>query len=319
MAATVPNLDSRPFSMRLPSPLSVGLATVVLIVAAIGLRIGIPIYREQAAIREIKRLGGWVETLQGGPGWLRSILGNDRMARFDNVFAVNLAGTPANDETCAHFAGTPKLRLLILDQTQITDAGLARLANLRNIVGLDLGSTQITDAGLANLAGMSDLRALELDCTHVTDAGLSHVGKHSNLIRLNLAQTRVSGDGLVHLKGLSKLESLRLTGTQIGDPSLEHLSPLLPLRELYLNDTKITDAGLVRLSRFKQLARIDLGGTQVSKPALGRYRWLEDAHDDELKGIGLPDFAVDQLREGTPSYTIKLDWVGSEVDLLLPK
>ena len=58
------------------------------------------------------------------PEWLRGLLGNDFL---DNVVYVNLFG-------CA----------------KVTDAGLADLAGLTQLQGLRLDNTPITDAGLAN-------------------------------------------------------------------------------------------------------------------------------------------------------------------------
>ena len=78
------------FSIRVPRPLWIGLATGVLIVTGGALRIGLPIYREQVAIREIKRLGGQYMTSRGGPDWLRKLVGDDRMELFDKVYMVRL-------------------------------------------------------------------------------------------------------------------------------------------------------------------------------------------------------------------------------------
>jgi hypothetical protein len=60
----------RRFSIRLPRPLWIGVAAVLLVVAEAGLRIGVPIYRQHAAVREVKRLGGKVEAERHGPEWL---------------------------------------------------------------------------------------------------------------------------------------------------------------------------------------------------------------------------------------------------------
>ena len=47
--------EPRRFSIRLPRPLWIGVAAMV-VVGGVGLRIGLPIYWQQAAIREIKRM-----------------------------------------------------------------------------------------------------------------------------------------------------------------------------------------------------------------------------------------------------------------------
>ena len=66
------------------------MATAVLVVVAVGLHFGFPIYRQQVAIREIERVGGSVETRDGGPEWLRDQVGAERMKLFDEVVVFNL-------------------------------------------------------------------------------------------------------------------------------------------------------------------------------------------------------------------------------------
>src|SRR5262245_55735931 len=61
--------DEIPMRFYLPRPLWFALAMAVLVVAAVGLRFGVPAYRQREAIREIERLGGLVGT-EGVPRWL---------------------------------------------------------------------------------------------------------------------------------------------------------------------------------------------------------------------------------------------------------
>ena len=61
---------------------------------------------------------------------------------------------------------------LILDQTQITDAGLAHLEDLDYYpTALSLRETQVTDVGIEHLQGLSKLRYVELQGTKVTREG----------------------------------------------------------------------------------------------------------------------------------------------------
>jgi hypothetical protein len=73
------------FSMRLPRPLWIGVAAVVLVVVAAGLQVGTPMYGQHVAICEIERLKGIVTTKKGGPAWLRRWLGDERMRMLDDV------------------------------------------------------------------------------------------------------------------------------------------------------------------------------------------------------------------------------------------
>ena len=71
--------------------------------------------------------------------------------------------------------GLTNLSLLRLDNTRVTNAGLAHLKGLTNLSLLDLNGTQVTDAGLAHLKGLTNLSDLDLSGTQVTDAGLVHL------------------------------------------------------------------------------------------------------------------------------------------------
>jgi len=77
MAASDPvTPECRRFSIRLPRPLWIGVATVVLIVAAAALHFGAPLYRQHVAVREIEQLGGQIMgTRPRGPSWLRKFVG----------------------------------------------------------------------------------------------------------------------------------------------------------------------------------------------------------------------------------------------------
>ena len=68
--------DPRRFSIRLPRPLWIGLVAATLIVITVVLQVGVPIVRRQAAIREIERLGGYVELFPLPPRWLPAWMGH---------------------------------------------------------------------------------------------------------------------------------------------------------------------------------------------------------------------------------------------------
>lgn len=59
--------DLHSLSIRMPRPLWIGIAAVLVIGAAVGISIGVPIYRQCAAIDEINRRGGGGEVRYDGP------------------------------------------------------------------------------------------------------------------------------------------------------------------------------------------------------------------------------------------------------------
>ena len=72
---------------------------------------------------------------------------------------------------------------LVLDYTQIADAGLEHLEGFTDLESLGLRRTHITDAGLEHLKGLTNLRELYLSST-ITETGL-------NALRKTLSRTRI--------------------------------------------------------------------------------------------------------------------------------
>src|SRR5258708_31843664 len=102
MTAPDPNdPHPRPFSFRLPRPLWIGVAAIVIVVVALGLRVSVPIYRQEEVLQEIQRLGGKIKSRPGGPQWLRDRLGYERADILDEVIFVSLCDRRAADATVA--------------------------------------------------------------------------------------------------------------------------------------------------------------------------------------------------------------------------
>lgn len=132
-------------------------------------------YRQLAVIREIEELGGSVVQFPAGQRWFRELIGEDRMRMFDNVTGVWLQNTQITDAGLAHLGGFTTLQILDLDNTHVTDAGLEHLRGLTNLRLLYLFNTRVTDAGLAHLRGLTVLQELSLYNTQVTDAGVAEL------------------------------------------------------------------------------------------------------------------------------------------------
>ena len=158
------------FLIRLPRPLWIGLAAVVLVVVGVGLRIGVPAYRQQVAIREIERLGGRIDRPSQIPFWLSSK--GVQFEFLDKVEAVDLTGADIDDADMHFLCDFGELRDLNLWGTRVTDAGLRNIESLTNLVELDAACTQLSDAGLLHLKGLTKLKNLKLHRTRVTDAGV---------------------------------------------------------------------------------------------------------------------------------------------------
>lgn len=89
----------------------------------------------------------------------------------------------------------PSLTELVLNETSISDNGLAFLPNLKQLEILHLGSTAITDSGLIHLSGLP-LHILDLCRTSVSDKGLNALRLIPTLSEIWLCNTCVSAKGI---------------------------------------------------------------------------------------------------------------------------
>jgi len=86
----------------------------------------------------------------------------------------------------------------------------------------------------------------------------------SDDILVNLVGTPFGDGGLAHLSKLPGLHSLYLGSTQVTDAGLEHLNELTSLERLGLDDTHVTDAGLTHLLGLTNLRWLFLSNTEVT-------------------------------------------------------
>jgi hypothetical protein len=143
-----------------------------------------------------------------------------------------------------------RLRVLDLNGTGLTDAGVQAVGGFPGLSYLDLGGTRVSDAGLKGLKGLRSLKTLSLHGTRVTDAGLAELAELEALEQLHLAGTGVGDAGLKTVGGLRRLRHLNLSGTRVTDAGLRELVGLAGLHELWLLDCPaVTDEGVAELRK----------------------------------------------------------------------
>jgi hypothetical protein len=161
--------------LRVPRPMWIAIPTAVLVVAVIGVQVGLPLYRRQAAFVTIDRLGGDSSSTRSAPDWLWHLLGDTLTEPWDDVQGVYLMKTTANDADLSSIAALTSVRFVYLDETQVTDAGLAHLQAMKGLETLSLSGTRLTDSGLEILKGLTNLENLYLHDTEVTNAGVAEL------------------------------------------------------------------------------------------------------------------------------------------------
>lgn len=173
------------------------------------------------------------------------------LANMPRLRILNLSKTKMSDQDLDLLKGLSHLTDLGLQSTKITDMAMEHLVKFPGLEGLDLAQTKITDAGLKALAQLKNLRALDLSSTAVGDDGMVHIAKLTNLRNLLIPSTKVTDSGLVHLKNLSNLQSLYLNGPGITDKGFAEIVALPALREIAVRGTKVTPEKIKEIKQAK--------------------------------------------------------------------
>jgi hypothetical protein len=155
----------------------------------------------------------WSAPVPPGPAWARRLLGKDFFA---NVVDVGFRGwifdrraeNPITDRCLGHIGKLPRLEVLDLGWSRVSDAGLKSLQRLARLRELNLAETSVTDTGVERLEGLAQLRELNLAGTRITDRGLRSLGKLTHLEVLDLSRTKVTEAGMGQLRQLGELRLL---------------------------------------------------------------------------------------------------------------
>jgi hypothetical protein len=164
-------------------------------------------------------------------------------------------------------AKLPSLRTAGLGDCRLTDADLAGLKDLKQVKVLMLNNNQVTDRGLQSLSGLTGLKDLFAgDNRGITDKGLEHLKGLTGLRLLGLDRTNVSDAGLALLKGMKELQTLKLWDTQVKGPGLAHLHGLPKLERLYVGVPVLEKATGADLKGLSHLEVIHVQG--IAPPAI---------------------------------------------------
>ncbi|KAM6452025.1 uncharacterized protein PHA67_018555 [Liasis olivaceus] len=182
--------------------------------------------------------------------------------RLPRLQLLNLSACVKLTDNCLQFLkGLSELSHLALDQTRVTDCGLAEflLTAPPALSHLSLNQTGVTESSLHLLPQcVPQLWELSLKQTGITDvSSLRHL---EALQRLYLDGTRVSEASLRALSSHPALSCLTLSGVHSvnGNRALELVSAL-PLMRLGLPSRHtVTDVGLAAVCRLAGLLELDL-------------------------------------------------------------
>ena len=220
---------------------------------------------------------------------------------------LELQNADITDELLVGIANLQSLEFLALADTQITDAGLRDLSQLPRLFSLDLRDTEITGSGLTALRNARELRVLDLSRTHIDDAALAPLRALTTLQELRLTQTRITDRGLAHFDDLEHLVELDLSDTLVQGPGLAHLKNAVGLSELDLSFAPFEGASLVHVTHCELLSRLDLVQTHVRDEDLIHLRGMKSLESLDLSATNVEGTGLSHLSDLPELESLRLD------------
>lgn len=140
----------------------------------------------------------------------------------------------ADDSLLVALSKITWLKRLFLDDTLITDEGLALLSRLSELEELSLSGTNLNGSFLNYLSKMTKLKKLDLSRTKIGDGCLAYLSNFIALEELDLRETSVSNLGLPFLRAIPSLRKIDLNSTLVDKEVQRQTEPrlLLPPEEL---------------------------------------------------------------------------------------
>jgi hypothetical protein len=212
------------------------LRTLLAIVTALGLLLGVLVHRanrQRRAVEAIRALGGTVryDYEVGGlaeaplPDWLCRTVGLDFFCDVTRVDFFDPTGLTRDEDLLRQFK-------------PISDSDLAHVAAFSELEELYCGSlyrSRYSYGGIDSLTGQplepdeaEAFVALRGQFFNVSDDGLAHLTALTNLRHLWLDDTRITDAGLRHLHGLIRLETVCLFNSNITPAGAAELQAALP-------------------------------------------------------------------------------------------
>jgi Leucine-rich repeat (LRR) protein len=152
------------------------------------------------------------------------------LAKHPQVGAIQVTdGTACTTRGFAALKGLPHLRKLVLNKSGVSDQELAEVVKCGQLRVLVIPEASVTDAGLAGLAGLPRLESLDLsDNPRLTDKAAAHIKGLPRLENLFLNKTGLTDKGLAELRPLEALRDLTVAGTKVTAKAAEAFAEDMP-------------------------------------------------------------------------------------------
>lgn len=220
--------------------------------------------------------------------------------------SLSLQNTSVSDDGIAQLASLQSLEHIQIfenspDEGEIEEglrgSGFGRLAGLSSLRRLDLTIPTIDDEGLAGVAQLQALERLIIgNASGITSAGITAIGGMKGLKKLLIRGSELVGDDFAGLALLESLENLVLSEADLGDSGVVHIAALSNLQQLEFPGMGLTERGLQVLGTHTQLRSLSLRDAQLNTNDLELLRGLQDLEFLQFDTRRLDDDSVVTLR-----------------------
>jgi hypothetical protein len=209
------------------------------LVATVGLaRQDPPTAAEQAAIRAATLAKGLASTDPSLPPAARvsvkfTAAGDAallNLAKHKEVGAIQvLDATACTVKGFAALKALPNLRKLVLNRSGVSDKELTEITGCAQLRVLIMPEAQVTDAGLKAVEKLPRLETLDVsDNPRVTDKAAAAIKTLARLENLYLNKTGLTDKGLAELRPLEALRDLTVAGTKVTATAAEAFAEQMP-------------------------------------------------------------------------------------------
>jgi len=255
--------------------------------------------------------------------WVRPAAFKDlsplRRLRPNDLHILWISGRPdgvkPDDRCMVHLSGLTGLKVLMLNNTNVTDRGLGWIRGLRSLTKFYLKSERLTDAGMTSLADLRSLQILEVMSSGITDAGLRPLAQLRSLRELYIWSSKIRGPGLVHLAKLPSLTNLNLASNHLGDEGLTYLKNIPSVEKLNLDGmSNLTGAGLAHVATLSQLKDLNVGRTPITDGDLAHLSKLTKLESLNLYNTQTTDEGLVHLKRLRSLKRLKVRTKGEITD-----
>ncbi|MFO1484674.1 MAG: protein kinase [Verrucomicrobiaceae bacterium] len=223
------------------------------------------------------------KTLAGAPQLRTLTLGSSVPGNwFEGVSSVTQLhrlqcsrNSSVKDEQLALLKPLNHLRILLLDDTDITGAGFAGFTGFDELEELNIEDCPISDDGLRlAIKAFPNLHSLTISRNHPTFSTAAMVETLLRAGKLTKAsfRYRFNDEDMTPISRLAMLKELEIAGSDVTDAGIDHLRPMTGLTRLDLSNLKLTDACVPSLMELRGLQELGLTGTAITDKGLAQLK-----------------------------------------------